>query len=51
MKKVDIETSWYELLKDEFEKDYFLMLRKFIKNEYKTKKYFLILKIYSKHLN
>ncbi len=40
MKKVDIETSWYELLKDEFEKDYFLKLRKFIKNEYKTKHIF-----------
>ena len=40
MKKVDIETSWYELLKDEFEKDYFLKLRKFIKNEYKTKQIF-----------
>ena len=40
MKKVDIETSWYELLKDEFEKDYFLKLRKFIKKEYKTKQIF-----------
>ena len=40
MKKVDIETSWYELLKDEFEKDYFLKLRKFIKNECKTKQIF-----------
>ena len=40
MKKVDIETSWYELLKDEFEKDYFLKLRQFIKNEYKTKQIF-----------
>ena len=40
MKKVDIETSWCELLKDEFEKDYFLKLRKFIKNEYKTKQIF-----------
>ena len=40
MKKVDIETSWYELLKDEFDKDYFLKLRQFIKNEYKTKQIF-----------
>jgi uracil-DNA glycosylase len=29
--------TWQELLKDEFEKDYYLNLRKFLINEYKTK--------------
>jgi uracil-DNA glycosylase len=29
--------AWQELLKDEFEKDYYLNLRKFLINEYKTK--------------
>ncbi len=32
-KTVQIETSWYEQLKDEFEKDYFLKLREFIIEE------------------
>ncbi len=40
MKKVDIETSWYNLLKNEFEKSYFSNLRTFIKNEYKNKQIF-----------
>ena len=40
MKKVDIETSWYNLLKNEFEKSYFTNLRTFIKNEYKNKQIF-----------
>ncbi|MBR9917129.1 uracil-DNA glycosylase [bacterium] len=31
-KKVQIEDSWYGLLKDEFEKDYFTQLTQFIKN-------------------
>ena len=37
MKKVDIESSWYNLLENEFEKRYFTELRNFIKNEYSTK--------------
>ena len=32
-----INNSWDELLKDEFNKDYFINLEKFIDNEYKTK--------------
>jgi len=40
LKKVDIETSWYNLLKNEFEKSYFTNLRTFIKNEYKNKQIF-----------
>jgi uracil-DNA glycosylase len=34
--KVDIETSWKEILKDEFEKDYFRNLFDFIESEYQT---------------
>jgi len=34
---VKIEQSWKELLKDEFEKDYFVNLVNFIKQEYKTR--------------
>ena len=37
MKKVDIESSWYNLLENEFEKKYFTDLRNFIKTEYSTK--------------
>ena len=37
MKKVDIESSWYNLLENEFEKRYFTELRNFIKTEYSTK--------------
>lgn len=33
---VKIEESWKELLKDEFEKDYFRQLVSFVKNEYST---------------
>ena len=33
--KVNIEGSWYDLLKDEFEKEYFLNLVDFVINEYK----------------
>ncbi len=33
---VKIEPSWYELLKDEFEKDYFKSLVQFVKQEYRT---------------
>ena len=40
MKKVEIEQSWYSLLKDEFKKDYFNQLRLFVIEEYKTKKIF-----------
>lgn len=32
-----ITKNWYELLKDEFEKDYFKSLQKFLKGEYATK--------------
>lgn len=34
---VSIESSWKELLSDEFEKDYFKSLVKFVKEEYTTK--------------
>lgn len=33
---VDIGNSWDELLQDEFKKDYYLKLRQFLINEYKT---------------
>lgn len=32
-----LKNDWNELLKDEFSKDYYLSLRKFLKNEYTTK--------------
>ena len=32
-----ITKNWYELLKSEFDKDYFKKLQKFLKNEYNTK--------------
>lgn len=34
---VNIGNEWDELLKDEFTKDYYLNLREFLKNEYRTK--------------
>ena len=37
---VRIEKSWKTLLADEFEKDYFLKLTEFVRNEYKTCKIF-----------
>ncbi len=37
---VKIESSWKERLKDEFEKDYFIKLTDFLKEEYKTKTIF-----------
>lgn len=37
---VKIESSWKEILKDEFEKEYFIQLTKFVKSEYKTKQIF-----------
>jgi len=37
---VKIEQSWKEQLKDEFEKDYFVRLTDFVRNEYRTKKIF-----------
>ena len=40
MKKVNIEASWFNLLNDEFEKNYFIQLRKFIRSEYQTKTIF-----------
>ena len=40
MKKVEIEQSWYSLLENEFNKEYFNKLRTFIKLEYKQKNIF-----------
>ena len=40
MKKVNIEASWFNLLNDEFKKNYFIQLRKFIRSEYQTKTIF-----------
>ncbi|MFT4222383.1 uracil-DNA glycosylase [Dysgonomonas sp.] len=37
---VKIEESWKEQLKDEFEKEYFIKLTDFIRNEYRTKQIF-----------
>ncbi|NDV95724.1 uracil-DNA glycosylase [Dysgonomonas sp. 521] len=37
---VKIEQSWKEQLKDEFEKDYFVKLTDFVREEYKTKQIF-----------
>lgn len=37
---VKIEESWKEQLKDEFEKDYFIRLTEFVRNEYRTKQIF-----------
>lgn len=35
--QVKIEPSWYEVLKEEFDKEYFINLANFLKKEYKTK--------------
>lgn len=37
---VKIDESWKEQLKDEFEKDYFVKLTEFVRNEYRTKQIF-----------
>lgn len=37
---VKIEQSWKDQLKDEFEKDYFIKLTNFVREEYKTKQIF-----------
>ena len=37
MKKVEIEESWYSLLENEFNKDYFNKIRTFIRAEYQNK--------------
>jgi uracil-DNA glycosylase len=34
--KIDIHSSWYEVLKDEFEKDYFKSIREYLVEEYKN---------------
>lgn len=34
---IQIRKSWYELLKDEFNKDYFKKLQEFLKDEYSTR--------------
>ncbi|SHN65119.1 uracil-DNA glycosylase [Desulfovibrio litoralis] len=39
-KSVKIADDWYKLLKDEFEKPYFLKLKEFVRNEYSTNKIF-----------
>jgi uracil-DNA glycosylase len=38
--EVKIEQSWQNVLKDEFEKDYFKQLTDFVRNEYRTKQIF-----------
>ncbi|MBO5879656.1 MAG: uracil-DNA glycosylase [Clostridia bacterium] len=35
---ISFENDWDELLADEFKKDYYLALREFLKNEYRTQK-------------
>ena len=40
MKKVEIEESWYSLLENEFNKNYFNEIRSFIRQEYKNKTIF-----------
>ena len=37
MKKVNIEESWFKVLRDEFEKPYFISLREKLKTDYKEK--------------
>ena len=37
---VNLGNDWDELLKEEFEKDYYLNLRKFLIEEYKTRQIF-----------
>tara|TARA_Y100000748_G_scaffold267230_1_gene238105 strand:- start:61 stop:735 length:675 start_codon:yes stop_codon:yes gene_type:complete len=39
-KKVNIEESWYVVLKDEFSKPYFTKVRKFVRSEYEKKTIF-----------
>ena len=34
---VNLGNDWDDLLKDEFKKDYYLQLREFLKEEYKTR--------------
>ena len=38
MKEVEIESSWKEVLKSEFEKDYFVSLSNYLRNEKKAEK-------------
>ena len=40
MKKVAIEESWASLMNDEFEKDYFVKIRTFLRSEYTNKTIF-----------
>lgn len=40
MKDIRLEDSWKDLLKEEFEKEYFQNLREFIREEYKSKSIF-----------
>ncbi len=37
---VEFDNDWDQLLKDEFRKDYYLRLRQFLKNEYRTQRIF-----------
>jgi len=36
-KEIIIEKSWFNLLKDEFDKDYFIQLKEFVRREYQSK--------------
>lgn len=45
----EFNNDWDDLLKDEFEKEYYLNLRKFLINEYKTQKYIQACMIYLTH--
>lgn len=38
--KVNLEASWKQALSEEFDKDYFVQLTNFVKQQYKTKKVF-----------
>ena len=46
---VKLNNDWDELLKDEFQKEYYQNLREFLKQEYSSRLYIQICIIYSKH--
>lgn len=48
---VEFNNDWDELLKDEFKKEYYLRLRQFLINEYRTQRIFRVCMIFSMHLN
>jgi uracil-DNA glycosylase len=39
-KMVDLKNDWTDILRDEFEKEYYLNLREFLREEYKTHRVF-----------